>query len=401
MAKNYGLRIGASVRGYYDGRNMRMDAEDRTRDREDYDEDRKRTLRIQDQTDPIDLEMAMLRLQDAKRTGELGEYIQNKGYGKKSADVKHKTEQLGLETKERQGRVGAKAEPGDMLAIGYRDNQAKGNNELYNKQQPISMRQTDFSGKMLDDQVGQYDQGQEFWNKYENVQKALGSFNMTGNPKILMDAYDMYIDDGIDAVIEKIPGEEGKGPSYRVSTNNGQPPAEFESKEALLEATERVFMDHLQRIQPVSGGYGIDAGGGGMNRGMPGRNVDYGDYPSDVKTAEYLIEAMQGIERYKDLSPEQMRMEAFKLANAKVDDTPESDIRQFFVKTFMQQMKGPAGGLGPAPDPAEAWETATQMTEKYRYERHGIGQKPKIKVGGEGEEGKTALENWIKAKSGV
>lgn len=396
MSKNYGMTLGASVRGYYDGRNMRMDAEDRDRDREDYDEDRKRTKRLQGQYDPMDLETAMLRLQDAKRTGELNEYIHKKGYGKRAADEGAKTSTLNYESAERRGKLETAAQPGAMKGAGYADQAAANANELGQKAHPINMQQTDFTGKQLTDQEGDYDQGRDFWGNYENVQRSLANFSMTGNPKILMDAYDMYIDDGIDAVITK--NEEG---GYTVAVNNGQQPAQFESKEQLLQATEKIFMDHMQRTQPVRGGQQGQGQGYGINAGMMGGGQSYKDYPSDVKTAEYLIQAMQGIQKYAQLSPEQMRMEAFRLANAKVDDTPESDIRQFFVETFMQQMKGPPGGLGRPPDPTEAWKIATEMTENYRYEQHGIGQKPKIKTGG-GEEGEnTALEDWVNAKAGI
>ena len=387
MAKNYGILGGSAMRGYYDGRNMRMDAEDRDRDRKEHKEDR-----------VIDLETAMLRLKDARRTGELNQYIQNKGYGRKAADEASETSTLNLGTARRGDAESAARHPGVMKRIPQEDKTSQDTYALGQKQHPINMQTTEFVGKQQTDTMADYDQGRKFWDDYQNVQNALASFDMTGNPKIIMDAYDLYIDDGIDAVIQKLPGlKESDGPRYQVTTNNGQPPALFESKEHLLKATERIFMDHMQRTQPMSGGQG--AYGIGMDA-FGNSSQDMGKPPADVKTAEYLVQAMKGIEKYKGLSPEQMRMEAFRLANAKVDDTPESDIRQFFVKTFMQQMKGPAGGLGPPPDPAEAWEIATQMTEQYRYERHGIGKKPKLKTGGDGD-GNSALEDWVKSKAGV
>lgn len=394
MTKNYGIIGGSAVRGYYAGKNMRMDAEDRIRDQEDYEEDRKRSKRLQGQYDPIDLETAMLRLQDAKRTGELSEYIHGKGYGKTGADEKAGTSTLNYASAQRRGNVEKMGQPGAEQRVRYTDQAATQANALANQQHPINMQQADFTGQQLGDQMGDYDQGRDFWKKYENVQNMLGSFSMTGNPKIIMDAYDMYMDDGFDAVITKLPPlKEGDGPRYKVVTNNPEAgPVIFDNKEHLLKETEKIFMDYLQKLQPMGQGqsaYGINMDAFGNS------TQDYGKPPADVKTAEYLLEAMRGIEKYKDLSPEEMRIAAFEMANMKVDDSPESKIREFFVKTFMQELKGPAGGLGPTPDPAEAWETATEMTDLFRYYQFGIGQKPKIKTSG-GD--KSGVEDWVNSR---
>jgi hypothetical protein len=386
-----GLSLNASTRGFQQGHDWQERTMNRKADRAYRDEQR-------ETYDPIDLETAMLRLKEARRTGELAEYTQQ--YKKNAAD---RIDSAGDRTEKRDKT----SLPGDLAEIGYRDRRnanadklegfsmpgrikqigqndraAENADELGQAQHPINMKQTDFSGRMLDDGIEDYDEDQGNFEVQEQINNALGNFEMTGNPQTLMDAYSL-INDGIDAEITILPEKNPQGGNqYKVSVNNGQPDKIFESKEELLHVTKQVFQRQMSAQQPVRS-YGIDP------------NTMDGKGPADVQTTEYLIQAMQGIEKYAHLSPEELRMAAFSMQKEKASDSPETRLANFFLETFKAQMK--PGPYGRAPDPKDAFATAQEMTKLYGQRMAGQGP---AKAGDDSEDPKADVNDFVTSMVG-
>ena len=272
---------------------------------------------------------------------------------------------------------------GNKKRVGYGDTAASNANELQVQQHPFNVAAGKFAGEVQTDQIGDYGEDREQFALQENINNALADTALTGDPQPLMDAYAM-IDDGIEAVIKRIPTGKNTagGDRYVVSVNNGQADVTFESKEALLKATEEVFRTQMQAQQPVRG-YGIDP------------NAMGGEGPADVQTAEWLIEAMQGMEKYAHLSPDELRDAAFERVTKKASASPQDRLNEFFMTTFTAQMK--PNSYGQKPDPKEAFAIAEEMTRKLAQRMSGS---PAPKAGDESEDPEQDVNDFVHSMIG-
>ncbi len=365
----FGAGIGRSLSGYYDGRNQRLNAKDR-------DVDRERELKMRETYDPMDLEAAMLTLDRARRTGELEEFINQRGIPKKEAlrseEFAVASQGPNLRALKRGDVLGEASLQPNLNAISRGDAAGGRAEELAGIQQPGKEAGARFASQYAGDQRDDYGANKKFWDDFQNVTNAMQTFRMTGNPKIIMDAYSMYMDDGISANITKLPPSEKGGPArYKVETDNDVEPVEFESAEELAQATEQIFMNWMQSNQPLSAyGIGPMSGGRGMDPFDPnsGRRMGSSEQGRTAgrRDADYIYEQIVGNPDYAGLSEQQLRLRAWSIANMKKEGSATTTLSAHYSKVFLQLTKG-SGTFGKGKmEPEEARAAALEEVKALR-----------------------------------
>jgi len=351
----YGAGAGAGIGGYYKGRTARLDARDR-------DVDREREVKMRETYDPMDLEKAMLTLSEAKRTGELDEFLHKKGIPKETA-LREDRSGRRRETREiaTQGPAIAginRTEEYNQAARQPNLNAIDRGEELAAAGQPGAIADVRFGNRLGADQQQDYDANDQFWNDFENLNRSIQTFRMTGNPKMIMDAYSLYMKDGIEATITKLPpAKKGGSARYRVETDNGRDPVEFESAEELAQATEQIFNQYMQANQPLDA-YGI----GPMTPRKEGKDTR----TAQIKNADWYIQRMRGNPDFAGLSEQQLEIRAWTMVNYSKEGSPRTEVAKYFKSIMAQLMKG-VGTFGKdAMERDEARKSAKQEAEWFR-----------------------------------
>ena len=333
--------------GYYDFRDRRLTAEER-------DEDRTRELGLRKDFDPIKLRKATLLLDELESNAEFREYLDEAGYRKTAADrgnergVQEHSEYMagsgartrGVDRADRAGEMSMELSEAQQPGLLQDTRDREGFRDQTNRLQRSSMGYQeslyDVNAQLDDEWARYYDLDQQFRN-------ALTIALQSQDPTAIVFAYDKLIPDGQQVEIKELPAQMGPGIAGPPDKNKkrisvitprtvaqfGPEGAVFDSFDDFLQATQQVFQQHLQMVQPRQG-TGISRPGATRDRGYAGGYSGMGGTPAEVNTNEYYMTLLSQTSLADGLNEGEIGMLAMKMRKNAETMAPEVAAREAF-----------------------------------------------------------------------
>jgi len=380
---NWARLGGLGVSGYYKGRNMREDLEEREEEQDWRRGRRERQLEEEAYYDPIRREEAELGLKSRRRTDEYDEY---------SDPYRRRGLQRGENREIRQDDFDTYADPYRRRGLQRGESREIRQDDFDRFSDPYrrsALEREDQAGRYVLEEAGrqntygaeaqqdffEYRQGADMMTQ---ARSALANFASTGDPIALQDYYNEHILDGITVEITKT--EDGK---YHAKYSNGKESSA--TKDELLKGSEEFFMNQPEilamsnpGIGGMGGGYGMGAYGGGgkggygpYGRGGAGNMSPYGNsaYVNEVRmrTDDFVRSGMNPIEA---------RMKAHQMASQKSSTPPEEAAAKFHSDMLESLMPDPNMYMSPDDRQAQvdrAYEMADKLTQKFMRQYYSSG----------------------------
>lgn len=424
MSSNWARLGGLGVRGYYQGRNMREDLEEREEEQEWRRGRRERQIGEEEYYDPIRREEAELGLKRGRREESYGEYSdpyrrrglqraegreeRQDSYDEYADPYRRRGLQRAEGREQREDSYNEYADPyrrrGLQRAEGA-DIRAQAFEEYADPYRRDALERQDTMGRYATEEAGRQntygaEAQQDFFEYRDGAEKmtqaraALANFSSTGDPIALQDYYNDHILDGISVEITKT--EDGQ---YHAKYSNGK--ESTASKDELLKGSEEFFMNQPEILAmsnpgiggPMAGGYGMGAYGGGKG-GYGGRGGAASPYGNSAYVNEVRMRTDDLVR--SGMSPIEARMKAHTMAGQKSSTPPQEAAAKFHADMLSELMPDKSQYM-----PAEeremqvdrAYEMADKLTQRFmsQYYQEGYngrsGGQPGIQTPGGGGAG--------------